>query len=160
MSVSTALDEGLLSEEQPFDTRDPKLGGWALIEIMGHRSHHGFVREVQVFGATMCQVLVPFHDKPGVQSRHVYGGSAIFSLSPCSKAECIKYAPRNWSVSPHPQLTGGAAIHDFSHDDDDDDVEDGDFQPGDGEEGDCLRQRDHAQSPDRGESTEGASHVE
>lgn len=82
------------ANEEPFDPRAPVHGGWALVEIMGHRQHRGYVREVQLFGATMCHVLVPFHEGPGVQSAHVYGGSAIFAVTPCSKARCIEDAPR------------------------------------------------------------------
>lgn len=137
--------DALLEEEQPFDSADPKRGGWAHLEIMGHREYYGFVREVNVFGVTMCEVLVPFEDKPGVQIRKAFGGSAIFSCSPTTREECKRWAPRGYSGPARPQLTSGSV---------DDDIEDGDFEPGDGEEADCLRQRDHEQSPDRGEGPE------
>jgi hypothetical protein len=144
MSNVTFSVAALLDEEQPFDSCDPKRGGWALVEVMGHRSHHGFVREVQVFGVIMCEILVPFGDKPGVQSRHAYGGSAIFSLTPCSKAKCLEYAPRPW-VGSERQLTAGA--------DDDEDpayIEDE-------LDAEVLPQRDHEQSPERGEGPEGGA---
>lgn len=83
----------------PFDLNDPKMGGWAAVEIMGHRSHLGFVREVTLFGAAMLEVAIPFHDKPGVQHRHVYGGSSVFSLTPMAKDYCVERAPRDWAVA-------------------------------------------------------------
>src|SRR4051812_5951566 len=97
----------LLAEDVPFDLAEPKRGGYALIEIMGHRSHHGFVREVSLFGAPMVEVLVPFYDKPGVQFRHVYGGSSVFSLTPIPLASAKANAPRPWSVTTAAQLQAG-----------------------------------------------------
>lgn len=115
----------LLEEEQPFDGSDPKRGGWAHLQIVGHLEYYGFVREVTLFGATMCEVLVPFVDKPGVQIRKTYGGQFIFGCHPASRAECLKWAP--YDVPPARSLTAGAgAAHDFSLEADDPD--EGDFE--------------------------------
>ena len=54
---------------------------WAMVEIMGHRQHHGEIAEVQRFGTTMIQV----HDVD-TGAVHYYGGHAIFSLTIVSKA--------------------------------------------------------------------------
>jgi hypothetical protein len=105
----------LFEQEHEFSQADAKRGGWAFIEIMGHRSHYGFVREVQIFGARMCEVLIPWHDKPGFQFSPIYGGSSIFSITPCSKARCITEAPRPslWRN----QLTAGGDHDELERDD-------------------------------------------
>jgi hypothetical protein len=115
------------ANDQPFDPRAPARGGWALIEIMGHRQHRGYVREVQLFGATMCHVLVPFHEGPGVQFAHVYGGSAIFAVTPCSKKRCIEDAPRPFVQRDYSRLL--AEGDDDDQDDDDGAEEEGDDVP-------------------------------
>jgi hypothetical protein len=61
---------------------------WALIEIMGHRSHWGRCREVERFGAKMIRIDVPIKGDAianGWES-HFYGGASIFSFTPADEA--------------------------------------------------------------------------
>lgn len=90
--------------DDPFDFARPERGGWALIEILGHRSHFGFVRQITVFGAAQVHVLVFWSNKPGVHMQHSYGGGSIFGTTPMSKAECISRSPRFFESPSGPQL--------------------------------------------------------
>jgi hypothetical protein len=59
--------------------------GWeaAVVEIFGHRSHAGFIREEERFGAKMIRIDVPKNgdaDHP-IWETHWYGGASIFSLT-------------------------------------------------------------------------------
>lgn len=73
---------------------------WAVIEVFGHRSHAGRVREVEKFGAKFVRVDVPvlilFEDDakaPGHVDHwetRLYGGSSIFSISYTDEASVMK----------------------------------------------------------------------
>lgn len=83
---------------------------WALVEVMGHRSHWGRVREEERFGTKMLRVDVPNFEKTadlevvgdaesaGIQpaeptitwSTHYYSGAAIFSFTLTDQATVIK----------------------------------------------------------------------
>lgn len=71
---------------------------WALVEIFGHRQHYGRVSEVERFGAKMLRVDVPADD-PDEFETHYYGGSSIFSMTPCSEGVARAYNER---YRPHP----------------------------------------------------------
>jgi len=55
---------------------------WAIVEIFGHRSHAGRIREEERFGAKMMRIDVPKDGDPAANGwvTHLYGGASIFSL--------------------------------------------------------------------------------
>jgi hypothetical protein len=55
---------------------------WALIEIFGHRQHYGEIRDVEIAGVKLLEVRDVDTDKV-----HMYGASAIFSLTPMTQGE-------------------------------------------------------------------------
>lgn len=65
---------------------------FALVEIMGHRSHAGRVLEVEKFGAKMLRIDVPTDGDfaKGFVS-HFYSGSAIFGLKMTDLATVIEH---------------------------------------------------------------------
>jgi hypothetical protein len=69
------------------DTRqtDPRTdGGWAILEIMGHKKMAGFCRTVEAFGATLLEITTPAVETeqgPRTSSTHLFGPSAIFCLT-------------------------------------------------------------------------------
>lgn len=86
---------------------------WAFVEIMGHRSHWGRIREEERFGTKMMRVDVPTVtetlevevDQPTTQiiwSTHFYTGSSIFSLTLTDEATVMK---RNTPYRPPYRLT-------------------------------------------------------
>ena len=81
--------------------------GWAILEIMGHRTLAGYLREVDMFGVKMAQIDVP--DLPAVPAKRdrwlvaqpavpaftqLYGGAAIFSTTPTTEAVARETAER------------------------------------------------------------------
>lgn len=80
---------------------------WAIVEIMGFRKHAGRIREVEQFGAKMLRVDVPvlayapvadselapiLVASPTIErwETHLYGGSAIFGITPTSEDVVMK----------------------------------------------------------------------
>lgn len=62
--------------------------GWAHLEIMGHRSHYGMVREIRAYGTKLIEIQC-LDDKCGLtDERHQYGGGAIFSNNPMDEETC------------------------------------------------------------------------
>ena len=62
---------------------------YALVEIFGHRSHYGEIREVEAFGAKLLEVCDADTGK-----LHRYGGAAIFSITDLSQAEFDEHVAR------------------------------------------------------------------
>lgn len=72
---------------------------WAIVEIMGFRKHAGRIREVEQYGAKMLRVDEPFCawslEDPKVLKverweTHLYGGSAIFGITPTTEDVVMK----------------------------------------------------------------------
>ncbi|MFC6792734.1 hypothetical protein ACFQE0_26140 [Methylobacterium komagatae] len=65
---------------------------WAIVEVMGHRRHVGRIREEERFGAKMIRVDVPIDGDPVAKGwrTHFYAGSALFSVSPCTREAALK----------------------------------------------------------------------
>ena len=68
---------------------------WAQVEIFGHRQHWGRIFEVERFGAKMLRIDIPTDD-PEVFEAVFYGGSSIFSLTPCTEEVCRAWAARQY----------------------------------------------------------------
>jgi hypothetical protein len=72
--------------EQPTEGWD-----WAVVEIMGHRTHAGRIREEERFGSKMLRVDVPNEGDPAKGwTTHFYGASAIFGLRYSDEATVMK----------------------------------------------------------------------
>lgn len=67
--------------QQPFET-------WARLEIMGHRTHYGLIREIEVFGTKMLRIDT-IGDDAGT---HVYGAAAIYGIAVMTEEDCRKAA--------------------------------------------------------------------
>lgn len=77
---------------------------WACVEIFGHRKHYGRVKEVERFGTKMLRVDVPTATSAPLLGEaetfetFMYGGGAIFSLTPMTEE-----AARKWADSERPR---------------------------------------------------------
>jgi hypothetical protein len=60
--------------------------GWAVVELMGHRQTAGLVSEVTLGGTTLLRVDTPAPDSEAIVASQMYGGSAIYCLTPCDEA--------------------------------------------------------------------------
>jgi len=95
---------GWLDGSVPADA-GPDGEVWACVEIFGHRKHYGRIQEVEKFGAKMLRVDVPvvaaapFLGDSDRFETFVYGGSAIFSLTPMTQE-----AARKWAEYERPRL--------------------------------------------------------
>jgi hypothetical protein len=81
--------DDMKTEESPFT-------GWCVLELFGHRRIGGYVREVEFAGAKMVRIDIPADadiedSKPITQ---LYGGSAIYCLSPVGEEEAKAVAKR------------------------------------------------------------------
>lgn len=105
--------------------------GWAVLEIMGHRTVAGYVREVELFGTRMCQVEVP--EQPAVEASsdgwspakpaipaftQLFSGASIFSCIPCSEdvaragAARVRYGSGLALLGPERQLEAPPEVTD------------------------------------------------
>jgi hypothetical protein len=64
-------------------TTAPAFEGWAILEIMGHRTRPGFVQEVEIAGGKMLRVDI--HGEEDVVVTEFYGVASIYSLRPVSE---------------------------------------------------------------------------
>ena len=72
---------------------EPETDGWewAVVEVMGHRSHAGRIREEEKFGAKMLRIDVPNEgDAAKGWVTHLYAAGAIFSLRYSDEASVMK----------------------------------------------------------------------
>lgn len=123
---SAAIDrvaEWLDGATQADGSPPPEL--WACVEIFGHRKHYGRVKEVERFGTKMLRVDAPLESAAPLLGEDekfetfLYGGGAIFSLTPMTEE-----AARKWAEAERPKPyrpLERLPAPDYYGDDDDDD---------------------------------------
>ncbi len=95
--------------------------GWAIVELMGHRTRPGKVQEVESYGSKMLQVDIPISDEDFVTE--FYSAPALYSIRPCTeeiartKAGYSYHDPR--PVRPVDYRPEKALTHDADAGDDD-----------------------------------------
>lgn len=57
--------------------------GWAIVELMGHRTRGGYAKDVELFGGKMLRIDIPVATDTTVTE--FYGCSAIYALRPCTE---------------------------------------------------------------------------
>jgi hypothetical protein len=86
-------------------------GGYAVLEIMGHRQIPGFVSEVEFAGVKMVRVQVPSLKRDGegkvvgldlehLEFEQRYGASAVFCLTPATEEQIARLLAREWHYRP------------------------------------------------------------
>ncbi|HYD87146.1 MAG TPA: hypothetical protein VEA80_06715 [Vitreimonas sp.] len=98
--------------------------GWAIVELMGHRTRPGRVKEVETAGGKMLRIDIP---APDGEVTEFYGVSAIYSIRPCSEqiardqsstAQSRPVRPIQYRELPQPDANAaGASNHDYDDDD-------------------------------------------
>lgn len=81
---------------------------WALVEVMGHRSHYGRISEAAIAGQPLLRVEVPIVG--GGFKVHDYGPSAIFGIEYLAEQEAREGAARRQGRFTQLQL--GAGVED------------------------------------------------
>jgi hypothetical protein len=67
---------------------------FAVVEVMGYQVYAGRVSMAQVFGASFCQIEVP-ETCAGPAFTVLIGGASFYRLTPCSKEDALRVAPRS-----------------------------------------------------------------
>jgi hypothetical protein len=112
--------------EQQQTTTETDGWEWMLVEIMGHRTHWGRVREEERFGSKMMRVDVPLKGDPAAHGwgTFYYSGAAIFSYTLTDEATVLTknkpYEPAARYRLPAPDNVGDGG---------DDDAVDGEDYP-------------------------------
>jgi hypothetical protein len=77
----------VFSVEQNENVESAATEEYAIVEVFGHRRHAGRVCEVEKFGTKLLRIDIPTDgDFAKGFTTHFYGGSSIFSFSPCDLA--------------------------------------------------------------------------
>lgn len=76
--------------------------GWAVLELLGHRRHVGYVQEVTMFGGSMLSIGVLSYDrekKEFSRRKQYYSASALYALTPISEEEAhASVKPQSWEL--------------------------------------------------------------
>lgn len=72
-----------------------EFNGWAILELMGHRRLGGMVEQVEFAGAAMVRIDVYLPGKDTPEMTQLYGGSAIYCLTPTTEEIARGIAARN-----------------------------------------------------------------
>jgi hypothetical protein len=68
---------------------------WAVVELLGHNQHAGWLTEELHFGAKLGRVDIPdtrSSDPKAVLKTHYFGGSSVFRITPCDEATARRIA--------------------------------------------------------------------
>jgi hypothetical protein len=65
---------------------------WAVVEVMGHVKLAGKVSEASLFGTALCRVDVYPGDVEQPVMTRMFGGSAIYCITPCAEATARAFA--------------------------------------------------------------------
>lgn len=85
------------------EARQPAYEGWAIVELMGHRQTAGQVHEVTMAGSAMLRIDTPGSNGETVATQ-IYGGSAIYCVTPCDEATARKALEDAYSLPPPVRL--------------------------------------------------------
>lgn len=102
-------------------TPSPAYEGWAIVELMGHRQTAGLVREVQMAGTTLLRVDTPGPAEGEILATQLYGGAAIYCLTPCEEAvarRLLERQPHNLPPAVRLVLPSPPALPEPDDDDD------------------------------------------
>jgi hypothetical protein len=90
---------------------------WALVELLGHNQHAGWLTEELHFGAKLGRVDIPdthSSDPKAVLKTHFFGGSSVFRITPCTEAEARRIAGYAQPAPPSRLLPPGECDEDAS----------------------------------------------
>lgn len=81
------------------EATQPAYEGWAIVELMGHRQTAGKVHEITMAGSAMLRIDTPGANGEIVASQ-IYGGAAIYCLTPCDEATARAALEEAYSLPP------------------------------------------------------------
>lgn len=87
---------------------EPRYQGWALVEIMGHRTLIGQVVEVEMLGTKMLRITIPDPDPDSnATADQYYSGGSIFSMTPLTPEQAAERIERERAWRSPAALTAG-----------------------------------------------------
>jgi hypothetical protein len=106
----------------------PSFSGWAICELMGHRTEPGLVSEEIHFGVPMVRIdSYGIGDEEPFRTRY-YGGSSIYCLTP-STEEAARKAAEYLKPRPPTRVALRAPDDDDGYEPERDEDEDADEEP-------------------------------
>ncbi len=80
--------------------------GWAIVELMGHRTFGGYVSEVEMYGGRLLRLDV-YDDEDedtGAAMTQYYGSSAIYCITPADESMARQVGRRSVPGRPQPAM--------------------------------------------------------
>ncbi len=80
--------------------------GWAIAELMGHRTFGGYVSEVEMYGGRLLRLDV-YDDEntaTGAAMTQYYGSSAIYCITPADESTARQVGRRSMPGRPQPAM--------------------------------------------------------
>ena len=80
--------------------------GWAVVELMGHRTLGGYVSEVEMYGGRLLRLDV-YDDEDedtGAAMTQYYGSSAIYCITPADESMVRQVGRRSMPGKPQPAM--------------------------------------------------------
>lgn len=78
--------------------------GWAIVELMGHRTFGGYVSEVEMYGGRLLRLDVYDDDGEGAAMTQYYGSSAIYCITPADESMAREVGRRSMPGRPQPAM--------------------------------------------------------
>jgi hypothetical protein len=109
---------------------ETKFEGWALVELMGHRSFPAYITETSVAGTPFLRCEVPWSDPAkGFRETHLHRPDVLYGLHPCTEEAAREAAKQREYVPPSSSYYLDAAPQDDDPPEDDDEPEDPEGPP-------------------------------
>lgn len=78
--------------------------GWAIVELMGHRTFGGMVSEVEMYGGRLLRLDVFDDEGEEPAMTQYYGSSAIYCITPADESMARQVGRRSMPGKPQPAM--------------------------------------------------------
>ncbi len=78
--------------------------GWAIVELMGHRTFGGMVSEVEMYGGRLLRLDVFDDEGEEPAMTQYYGSSAIYCITPADESMARQVGRRSMPGRPQPAM--------------------------------------------------------
>ncbi len=78
--------------------------GWAIVELMGHRTFGGMVSEVEMYGGRLLRLDVYDDEGEEPAMTQYYGSSAIYCITPADESMARQVGRRSMPGKPQPAM--------------------------------------------------------
>lgn len=89
--------------------------GWAIVELMGHRTFGGMVSEVEMYGGRLLRLDVFDDEGEEPAMTQYYGSSAIYCITPADESLARQVGRGSRPGKPQPAMLSWAPKDDEAH---------------------------------------------